>query len=148
MPEGASGPATGNSYQYYLSTSSTALSGGSWTNYTSGTAFTIGTGITGTRYLFVKQIKDKKIAVQLGSVADTYVTENYKDAIEYAIDNKCDYIDFGQTSEDAKLKIGCYLEKKYFYIHHSNKFLNKVAGLMKGILEYKYSFCDHRVFKE
>lgn len=28
----------------------------------------------------VKQIKDKKIAVQLGSVADTYVTENYKDA--------------------------------------------------------------------
>lgn len=27
-----------------------------------------------------EQIKDKKIAVQLGSIADTYVTENYKDA--------------------------------------------------------------------
>lgn len=27
-----------------------------------------------------KQIKDKKVAVQLGSIADTYVTENYKDA--------------------------------------------------------------------
>lgn len=27
-----------------------------------------------------EQIKDKRIAVQLGSIADTYVTENYKDA--------------------------------------------------------------------
>ena len=27
-----------------------------------------------------EQIKDKKVAVQLGSIADTYVTENYKDA--------------------------------------------------------------------
>ena len=28
----------------------------------------------------IKDINDKKIAVQLGSVADTYVTENYKNA--------------------------------------------------------------------
>ena len=55
---GASGLATTNSYQYYLSKSTTALSGGTWTNYTPGTAFTIGTGITGTRYLFVKRVGD------------------------------------------------------------------------------------------
>ena len=35
---GGSGLATTNSYQYYLSTSDTKLEGGSWKNYTSGTA--------------------------------------------------------------------------------------------------------------
>ena len=47
-----------NSYQYYLSTSSTSFSGGSWTPYNSGQSFTIGTGLNGTYYLFVKQISD------------------------------------------------------------------------------------------
>jgi len=49
---------SGNSYQYYLSTSSSALTGGSWTNYTSGSSFTIGNGLTGTYYLYVRQISD------------------------------------------------------------------------------------------
>lgn len=47
-----------NSYQYYLSTSSNSLSGGSWTTYTSNNSFTIGTSKTGTYYLFVKRVKD------------------------------------------------------------------------------------------
>ena len=103
-------------------------------------------------FVLLKKNKNKLIFMLCGmdykyDTSDLYYLMLYK-IIEYAIDNKCDYIDFGQTSEDAKLKIGCYLDKKYFYIHHSNKFLNKVAGLIKGILEYKYSFCDHRVFKE
>lgn len=103
-------------------------------------------------FVLLKKNKNKLIFMLCGmdykyDTSDLYYLMLYK-IIEYAIEKKCDYIDFGQTSEDAKLKIGCYLEKKYFYIHHSNKFLNKVAGLMKGILEYKYSFCDHRVFKE
>ena len=57
--DGGVGLATSNSYQYYLSTSSTTLSGGRWTTYTSGTAFTAGTGLTGTYYLFVKRVNDK-----------------------------------------------------------------------------------------
>ena len=57
--DGGSGLSTSNSYQYYLSTSSTTLSGGTWRNYTSGVAFTIGSGITGTRYLFIKRVNDK-----------------------------------------------------------------------------------------
>ena len=55
---GGSGLLNANYYQYYLSTSQTQLLGGSWQNYTSGTAFTIGSGITGTRYVWVKQIAD------------------------------------------------------------------------------------------
>jgi len=55
---GGSGLSSSNSYQYYLSTSSSGVSGGSWKNYTSGTSFTIGTNLTGTYYLFVKKVKD------------------------------------------------------------------------------------------
>ena len=54
-----SGLANGTSYQYYLSTSSTRLSGGSWTTYSSGAPKTIGEGLNGTYYLFVKQVSDK-----------------------------------------------------------------------------------------
>ena len=103
-------------------------------------------------FVLLKKNKNKLIFMLCGmdysyDTSDLYYLMLYK-IIEYAIDNKCEYIDFGQTSEDAKLKMGCYLDKRYFYIHHSNKFLNKIAYLMRGILEYKYSFNDYRVFKE
>ncbi|MCI8699759.1 MAG: hypothetical protein HFJ47_00255 [Clostridia bacterium] len=55
---GGSGLSNSNSYQYYLSKSNTTLTEGTWTNYTSGTAFTIGAGKTGKYYLFVKKIGD------------------------------------------------------------------------------------------
>ena len=55
---GGSGLSTSNSYQYYLSNSATALSGGAWTTYTSGTAISLNPGTTGTYYLFVKRVKD------------------------------------------------------------------------------------------
>ena len=47
-----------NSYQYYLSSSSTSFSEGSWTNYTRGYSFPIGTGLNGQYYLFVKRVSD------------------------------------------------------------------------------------------
>ena len=53
-----SGLSTENSYQYYLSESSSALSGGEWKSYTSGTEFTIGSGLNGEYYLFVKLVSD------------------------------------------------------------------------------------------
>jgi len=55
---GGGGLSSSNSYQYYLSNSSTALSGGAWTTYTSGTAFNINPGTSGTYYLFVKRINN------------------------------------------------------------------------------------------
>lgn len=55
---GGSGLSGSNSYQYYLSTSDSSLTGGSWTNYTSGSEFTIGTGLNGTYYLYVKRVSD------------------------------------------------------------------------------------------
>ena len=53
---GGSGLASSNKYQYCLSTSSSSVTGCTWTNYTSGTAFTVnGTGVG---YLFIYPIAD------------------------------------------------------------------------------------------
>lgn len=68
--------------------------------------------------------------------------------VDYAIAHHCQTIDFGQTSEKTKLKFGAVLEKKYFYAHHTNPFLNLVALLGKHILEYTYEFPEFRVFKD
>ena len=46
-----------NSYQYCLSTGADAPSG-NWTTYTNGMEFTMGNGLTGTYYLWVKHVKD------------------------------------------------------------------------------------------
>ena len=63
-----------NSYQYYLSNNATALSGGSWTNYTNGTAFTIGTNLTGEYYLFVKRVNDNTSNISTGGTGNTNTT--------------------------------------------------------------------------
>lgn len=66
--EGTAGLNSGNSYQYYLSTSATTPTGGTWTNYTNGSTFNIGAGITGSRYLFIKPVSDT-----LGNASGTNV---------------------------------------------------------------------------
>lgn len=68
--------------------------------------------------------------------------------IKYAIDNKCKIINFGQTSEETKMKFGATLEKRYFYAHHSNRFINYLVKHGKSLLEYKYKFPEYHVIKE
>ena len=48
----------GNTFEYYVSSSSNSLSSGSWTTYQNGVAQTIGTGLTGTYYVFVKRLSN------------------------------------------------------------------------------------------
>lgn len=54
-----------NSYRYCITMNDSepdrnaASSDGAWTDYASGSAFTIGSGLTGTYYLWVKRIEDK-----------------------------------------------------------------------------------------
>ncbi len=68
--------------------------------------------------------------------------------VEFAIRNNLKTIDFGQTSELTKMKFGAVLEKRYFYAHHTNPFLNLFAIAGKGLLEYRYRFPDFNVFRE
>ncbi len=67
--------------------------------------------------------------------------------VEYAIENGCRTIDLGQTSEKTKLRFGAVLEKRYFYAHHTNPFLNLFAVAGRHLLEYKYDFPTYNVFK-
>ena len=79
--------------------------------------------------------------------ADLYYYMLYN-IVDYAIKNNCTKIDFGQTSEETKMKFGATLEKRFFYAHHSNKVLNYLIKKAKGLLEYQYQFPNYHVFKE
>ena len=78
---------------------------------------------------------------------DLYYYMLYK-IIEYAIENNCKMVDFGQTSEETKLKMGAQLQERYFYVHHTNKLLNKIIKKCKCFLEYKYDFKTFDVYKK
>ncbi len=103
-------------------------------------------------FVLLKQAGKKLIFMLCGmdydyNTADIYYYMLYH-IVCFAISHGCSAIDFGQTSEDTKLRFGARLEKKYFYAHHSNRLLNTVARLGKGLLEYKYDFSEYRAFKE
>lgn len=67
--------------------------------------------------------------------------------IKYAIENNIKIINFGQTSEETKMKMGASLSNRYFYAHHSNAIVNRFIKLIKNFLEYKQDFKSFRVFK-
>ena len=62
-----------NKYQYQLSTSNSTPTG-TWQDYKNGTAFTIGSGLTGNYYLWVKQVSDidDNISQQGGTKVGNY----------------------------------------------------------------------------
>lgn len=103
-------------------------------------------------FVLLKQDREKLIFMLCGmdydyNTADLYYYMLYH-IVCFAISHGCAAIDFGQTSEETKMRFGARLEKKYFYAHHSNRILNTAARLGKGLLEYKYHFPEYRVFKE
>lgn len=57
-------------------------------------------------------------------------------------------INFGQTSEETKLKIGCKEEAKYLGIYHSNRLLNRILQLLLPLFSYRPYKIRHNVFKE
>lgn len=67
--------------------------------------------------------------------------------IEIGIKAGVKTINFGQTAEESKLKIGCVEVPKYLYIHHSNIIINKVLQLLAPLFSYKPYKIRHHVFK-
>ena len=103
-------------------------------------------------FTLLKKLNNKLIFMLCGmdytqDTTDLYYYMLYN-IIKYAIDNNCNIIDFGQTSEETKLKFGAQLEKRYFYAHHSNKLINFLVKHGKSLLEYKYNFPEYHVLKE
>lgn len=68
--------------------------------------------------------------------------------IRIGIDRGVDLIEFGQTAEETKLKLGCVAVKKYLYVHHSNKVLHFLVSKILPLLSYKPHGITYNVFKD
>jgi len=68
--------------------------------------------------------------------------------IEIGIEKQIKFIEFGQTAEECKLKIGCKEVPKYMYVHHSNPVLNRVIQKLVPLFSYKPYNIKHHVFKQ
>jgi len=67
--------------------------------------------------------------------------------LKTGIDRKVKVIEFGQTAEASKLKLGCREVPKYMMVHHSNSFLNRIIQGLLPLLTYKPYPIQHHVFK-
>ena len=69
--------------------------------------------------------------------------------MKYGIDNGFKTIDYGQTADEAKLKLGSKYELLYAYLHHSNFFINCAYRLLAPLIEFKPVLANKfNVFKE
>jgi len=68
--------------------------------------------------------------------------------IKMGIEKGVRTINFGQTSEESKSKIGCIQEPKYLCIYHSNRVLNFILQKLLPVFSYKPYNVVHRVFKD
>lgn len=68
--------------------------------------------------------------------------------IRIGIERGVDLIEFGQTAEETKLKLGCVAVEKYLYVHHSNKLLQFLISKLLPLVSYKAHGISYTVFKE
>ena len=68
--------------------------------------------------------------------------------IKYGIENNFDTIDFGQTADESKLKLGAQYEYLYVYLNESNKLKNFINIKLSKYLSYKPITTNFKIFKE
>lgn len=76
---GVSGLSSGINYEYYLSTSSTRLTGGSWQSYLTNVPITVTSNETGKYYIFIEQVLDN--AGNISNVNDVIINGEHYMAI-------------------------------------------------------------------
>lgn len=68
--------------------------------------------------------------------------------VKYGIEHCFKTIDFGQTADESKLKLGSKYIMLYAYLHHSCKLINAVNKKLAKHIQYKPISIDYKVFKE
>ncbi len=68
--------------------------------------------------------------------------------IRYGIENRFESIDFGQTADDTKLKLGCEYTYLYAWLHHSNPVVQYFCKKFASKLVYRPLAEQYHVFKE
>ncbi len=67
--------------------------------------------------------------------------------LEVGIEFGAKRINFGQTSEESKLKLGCVEKERYMAIYHHNRVINYLLNLFIPYFSYKTYKITHNVFK-
>ena len=137
-----SGINSSNTYKYYLSTSNTTQTGGSWITYTNGSNFTIGKDLTGIYYLWIKSIKDNAKNETGDIVVEKYKFDNTAPTVVFATNGNSSYeqsvstvvnvIDDQSGIDTSKYKL-YYTWTYSFYTPKEAYFINtKLYPLSKG----------------
>lgn len=67
--------------------------------------------------------------------------------VRYGIEHGHKSINFGQTTEELKMKLGCVQEDRHIFAGHSNRLINWVLNKFAGLLSYKKLDKTFDVFK-
>lgn len=78
---------------------------------------------------------------------DTYLAM-LLEIIRYAVEHGFKTVDFGQTADDTKLKLGSEYIYLYAYLNHKNRLLNAVCKKLAHRLEYRPVTEKFDVFKK
>ncbi len=78
---------------------------------------------------------------------DTYL-RMLLEIIRYGIENGFKTIDFGQTADDTKLKLGCRYVYLYAAVHNSNPILHAICRRVAPSISYKPITEQFHVFKD
>jgi hypothetical protein len=68
--------------------------------------------------------------------------------LKAGIEQKCPVINFGQTAEIPKQRLGGKLQSKWMLGWHSNRLIRKFLIMAKGMLEYSVKFPETHVFRD
>jgi len=68
--------------------------------------------------------------------------------IRFGLEQGFTRIDFGQTTEAVKMKLGCRLSPRRLYLAHSNPILHHLANRFLPLLEYRFPQEKYQVFRQ
>ncbi len=68
--------------------------------------------------------------------------------VKYGIEHGFKTIDFGQTADESKLKLGCQYTYLYAYLHHRNKLINSINKKIAHKIQYKPIDIEYKIFKD
>lgn len=78
---------------------------------------------------------------------DTYLAM-LLEIVRYAIEHGFKTVDFGQTADDTKLKLGSEYIYLYAFLHHKNRLINAICKKLAPKLEYRPVTEKFDVFKK
>ncbi len=84
---------------------------------------------------------------EYNDIYDTY-HRMLLEIMKYGINNGFKTIDYGQTADEAKLKLGCKYVMLYAYLNHSNKFINLIYKILVKHITFRPLEEKFNVFKE